>query len=75
MTWTLLHEDCEHQGANAVAQRCQSHPEETNSVDEHGLTPLHLLCFSNPSKEALSTLLETNTNVLLTKDQHGGEMM
>lgn len=75
MTWTLLHEDCEHQEANAVVQRCQSHPEETDSVDEHGLTPLHLLCISNPSIKALSTLLKTNINVLLTKDQHGGEMI
>ncbi len=72
MTWTLLHEDCERQVEDAVVTRCRSHPEETNLVDEHGLTPLHLLCFSNPSIKALSSLLKANPEVLLKKDRHGG---
>lgn len=72
MTWTILHENCYYQVEDAIEQRCQSHPNEINLVDEHGLTPLHLLCLSNPSVKALCTILEKNTDVLRTKDQHGG---
>eukprot|EP01083_Nonionella_stella_P113393 334277_1 len=71
MTWSILHENCEHQIEDGVIKRCESNPEETTLVDEHGLTPLHLLCFSNPSIKALSSLLETNAKVLLQQDIHG----
>ncbi len=77
MTWSTLHENCEHQVEDGIIKaRCQSNPEETTLVDEHGLTPLHLLLFSNknPSVKALESLLDANSFVLLRKDQHGGKI-
>lgn len=81
MTWSILHEYCENpkllNNDRNIITRCQTHPEETAFVDEHGFTPFHLFCFvssktSTVSMKVVQCLLDVNDNVLTTKDLHGG---
>ena len=57
MTWTELHDACEHQDAERIIRVAKQHGEEVLEVDEHGWTPLHVLCWSSPSVEAIEALL------------------
>ena len=58
MTWTELHDACEHQDVQRILQRVNLHSEEVVEVDEHGWTPLHILCWSSPSSASIEALLK-----------------
>lgn len=71
MTWTVLHDACEHEDIETVIQRTKVNAEEANSLDDHGATPLHIACFNNPPKEMLEALIAAHPQALVTRDMHG----
>ncbi len=72
MTYTALHDLCSHQDAKGIEDRCQSHPEEIVQLDDHGFTPLHILCFrGQPSLKCLDSILSVDSLVVSIKDRHG----
>jgi ankyrin repeat protein len=70
MTWTELHDACEHQDASRVIQGAHTHYEDALELDEHGWTPLHVLCWGNPSIEAVQALLQACPQSASAKDAH-----
>lgn len=75
MTWTLLHDACENpqrQGAeDTIIQLAHQHPESVLNVDEHGSTPLHVLCWGNPHSRAVEALLEACPQAASDTDYFG----
>ena len=52
MTWIILHEYYVRQVEDRVVTRCRSNSQETDLVDEHGLTPLHFqICFVSQARQ------------------------
>jgi len=75
MTWTLLHDACENpqrKGAeDMIIQLAHQHPESVLNVDEHGSTPLHVLCWGNPHSRAVEALLEACPQAASDTDYFG----
>lgn len=72
MTWTELHEACEkQQSTECILQLVHEHPEHVLQVDDHGSTPLHLLCWGNPDGSAVQALVDACPQVASDQDAHG----
>ena len=71
MTWTRLHDACEHLDAKCIYDRCQLGTNEPLQVDDHGSTPLHILAWGNPDPQLLKTLVSCCPAAATDKDVHG----
>jgi ankyrin repeat protein len=71
MTWTHLHDACEHQDVKSVITISRLHSEEAFKADDHGYTPLHIMCWGNPNPQAVEALLHANPLALTDHDVHG----
>lgn len=71
MTWTLLHDACVHQDTPHVIEIAHAHADQALKVDDHGLTPLHILVWGDPSVEAVKALLEASPQAVSDSDVHG----
>jgi len=71
MTWTELHEAAQHRDLPHVIQLAQQHSDQANKVDDHGLTPLHILILESPSLEAVKALLQAFPLAVSEPDVHG----
>lgn len=71
MTWTLLHDACEHFDAKCILERCKTHCCESLEVDDHGSTPLHILAWGNPDPILMDSLVSCCPAALADKDTHG----
>jgi ankyrin repeat protein len=71
MTWTQLHEACEHQDVKSVIALSRLHSEDAFKADAHGYTPLHIMCWGNPNPRAIAALLEACPQALTDQDVHG----
>ena len=73
MTWTKLHDACEHLDSKCIVERCKTNSNEPLEVDDHGSTPLHILAWGNPKIELLEAMiLCCPASLLVTdKDLHG----
>jgi ankyrin repeat protein len=71
MTYTELHEAALHEDSDKVIQLARSFPEQAMHVDDHGLTPLHILLLGNPNPFAVQALLEASPNACSDQDVHG----
>ena len=71
MTWTVLHDACEHEDTETVLKRSKVNTEEANSLDDHGATPLHIACFNNPPVEVIEALIAAHPQALMMRDVHG----
>jgi ankyrin repeat protein len=71
MTWTLLHEACEHLDVKSIYDRCRMGSNEPLEHDDHGSTPLHILAWGNPDPNLLQTLVSSCPAAVSDKDVHG----
>jgi ankyrin repeat protein len=71
MTWTILHEACQYERTKEVLQRSDLHSEEAIMTDDHGWTPLHIACWSNPPASVVQALVHANPSGAKEKDVHG----
>lgn len=71
MTWTALHDACEHQDTKKVLSIAQVNEREAYSLDDHNSTPLHIACWSNPPLDVIRALLDAHPQGLKAKDVHG----
>jgi ankyrin repeat protein len=71
MTWTVLHEACQNERKDQVIQRSSIHSTEAAMTDDHGWTPLHIACLSNPPVSVVLALMQANPSSLAEKDIHG----
>lgn len=71
MTWTELHDACVHRDLPHVIQLAHDHKEQADKVDDHGLTPLHILILGNPSLEAVRALLRASPLAAAQTDVRG----
>jgi ankyrin repeat protein len=71
MTWTVLHDACEHQDFETVLTRTKGNADEAYCLDDHDSTPLHIACWSNPPLEVVRVLIEAYPQGLKKKDVHG----
>jgi ankyrin repeat protein len=71
MTWTRLHDACQHQNTQMVIQLSRRFSEEAVMVDDHGSTPLHIACWGNPPLEVVRCLLAACPQVATDKDVIG----
>lgn len=69
MTWTELHDACEHQDAQRIVKIVNE--KDAFQIEDHGWTPLHILCWGNPEICAVRALLESCPQAALNKDAHG----
>jgi len=68
MTWTELHNAAEHQDTTGVIRRARLNSEEAVFVDDHASTPLHTLCWGNPSVEAVQELIRAFPQAVTDQD-------
>lgn len=71
MTWSELHDACEHQDPEKIISRSRSNSEEALQLDEHGSTPLHIACWSNPRVDAIRALVDAHPHAVSDRDMHG----
>jgi ankyrin repeat protein len=71
MTWTALHDACEHQDTETVLTRTKYNADEAYCLDDHDSTPLHIACWGNPPQEVVRALIEVYPQGLKKKDVHG----
>jgi ankyrin repeat protein len=71
MTWTELHDACVHQVAERITRAAKQHAEEAVQVDEHGWTPLHILCWGSPSSYAVKALIDACPQATSAQDTMG----
>jgi ankyrin repeat protein len=71
MTWTLLHDACEHLDAKMIIERCKTNSQEPLEVDDHGSTPLHILSWGNPDPKLLETLIASCPSAVSDQDVVG----
>jgi ankyrin repeat protein len=70
MTWTRLHDACQHQDRQVVLKLSEEFAEEAMMMDDHGSTPLHIAAWSNPPSDVIQALVAaycqavTRTDVL-----------
>lgn len=73
MTWTLLHDACDHQDAAAV-RNLANRPELAVALDAHGSTPLHIyLANPHPDPDAVRALLKASPPDI--SDYHGDTIL
>jgi len=53
MTWTQLHDAAEHDDVKNVIALSRLHSEDAFKADDHGFTPLHIMCWGIPTQKAL----------------------
>jgi ankyrin repeat protein len=73
MTWTKLHEACERhkiEGDN-ILKLLEECKDDILSVNEHGSTALHLLCWGNPNPKFVDALLYSSPQAASAQDLHG----
>jgi ankyrin repeat protein len=58
MTWTLLHDACEHDDTKHIIQLAHTHAEDALTKESHGMTPMHVLLYGHPTVSAVTALLE-----------------
>lgn len=68
MTWTELHNAAEHQDTTGVIKRVRSNSDEAALVDDHASTPLHTLCWGNPSLDAVHELIRAFPQAVTDQD-------
>jgi ankyrin repeat protein len=68
MTWTELHNAAEHQDTTGVIHRARCNSDEAVFVDDHAATPLHILCWGNPSVEAVQELIHVFPQAVTDQD-------
>jgi ankyrin repeat protein len=68
MTWTQLHDACQHQDSKKVVELAEQVSEEATMVDDFGSTPLHIACQSNPPLEVIQALLAVCPQAATDKD-------
>lgn len=71
MTWTLLHDACEHLDAKLIYDRCNKGTNELLEVDDHGSTPLHILAWGGADPKLLQALVSSCPSAVTDKDIHG----
>lgn len=71
MTWTLLHDACEHLDVKGILDRCKNNSRESLQADDHGSTPLHILAWGNPDPKLLQAVISCCPAAVLDKDVHG----
>lgn len=71
MTWTLLHDACEHLDTKVIYDRCSKGTNELLEVDDHGSTPLHIIAWGNPDAKLLQALVSCCPPAVSDKDIHG----
>jgi ankyrin repeat protein len=71
MTWTVLHDACEHQDTKTMIARSKCNADEAHNLDDHGSTPLHIACWNNPPLDAVRALMGAHPQGLASKDVHG----
>jgi hypothetical protein len=71
MTWTRLHDACQHHNNKMIVKLARCFAEEAVMVDDHGSTPLHIACWGNPPMEVVQALLQACPQVATYKDVHG----
>lgn len=71
MTWTELHDACQHHESNMIVTLAQKFAEEALMVDEHGSTPLHIACWGNPPLEVIQALLSACPHTVCDQDIDG----
>lgn len=73
MTWTELHDACVHVDLPRIVQLARLDDAQANKVDDHGLTPLHILILEDPSTniEAVQALLKAFPMAVSQPDVHG----
>ena len=70
MTWSTLHEACKHNDTDAIIQLANRN-DDAFQTDDHGATPLHLLCLNDPDIVALKSLVEANHMAVSDRDMNG----
>lgn len=71
MTWTKLHDACENQHTPEIVRLVRSEPEQVLRLDDHGSTPLHILCWGDPDPNAVQALLDACPQTVSGQDYHG----
>jgi ankyrin repeat protein len=79
MTWTLLHDACQHLDGTRILGRCKSNPREPLEADDHGSTPLHLLALlpaeDGENTELMQALISCCPAAVSSKDVHGNTVL
>lgn len=70
MTWSSLHEACKHNDTEAIISLANRN-DEAFQTDDHGATPLHLLCLNITDKLALKVLVAANPMAVSDRDRNG----
>jgi ankyrin repeat protein len=68
MTWTRLHDACQHRDNKMIVKLAQSFAEEAVMMDDRCSTPLHIACWGNPPIEVIRTLLHACPQAATDKD-------
>ena len=71
MTWTKLHDACQHHRAIIVEQLAQTCAEEALMTDDHGSIPLHIACVGNPPLSEIQALLKVRPMSVCQQDVDG----
>ena len=71
MTWTRLHDACQHHENQTIVKLAQTFGKEAEMVDEHGSTPLHIACWGNPPLEVIQALLSACPKTVHEQDIDG----
>lgn len=71
MTWTQLHDACEHDDVKNVIDLARNHSDDAFKADDHGYTPLHIMCWGNPNPQAVEALLQACPQAVTDQDVHG----
>jgi ankyrin repeat protein len=56
MTWTRLHDACQHHDDKMILKLAHSFAEEAVMVDDHGSTPLHIACWGGNHAQPIEVL-------------------
>ncbi|KAL7564785.1 hypothetical protein ACA910_021048 [Epithemia clementina (nom. ined.)] len=70
MTWSSLHEACKHNDTDAILKLADLN-DEAFQTDDHGATPLHLLCLNAPDMLAVKVLVAANNMAVSDRDVNG----
>jgi ankyrin repeat protein len=74
MTWTKLHEACEHhrlEEGDSILKLLAECEDDILCADEHGSTALHLLCWGSPSVKVVEAFLHSCPQAASAQDMHG----
>ena len=71
MTWTRLHDACQHHKAIMVEQLALTCAEEALMTDDHGSIPLHVACAGHPPLSVIQALLKARPTSVCQQDVDG----